>query len=70
MRRAVGRVGRLVLEIDKKKLLAKLSVLHAHAARHAWIVRDDAASPELMEPGIVHGEERPELIRRKPNNAK
>jgi len=68
--RAVGRVCRLVLEIEKKKLFAKFSVLHAHAARHAWIVSDDAASPELMELGVVHGEERTKLIRRKPEDAK
>ena len=70
MGRAVGRVCWLVLEIEKKKFLAKFSVLHAHAAWQAWVVSDDAASPELMEPGVVHGEERTELIRRKPENAK
>ena len=70
MGRAVGRVCRLVLEIEKKKFLAKSSVLHAHAAWHAWIVGDDAASPELTEPGVVHGEKRTELTRRKPENAK
>jgi hypothetical protein len=70
MRRAVGRVCRLVLEIEKKKFLAEFSVLHAHAAWHAWVVSDDAASPQLMEPGVVHGEEGTELTRRKPENAK
>ena len=70
MGRAVGRVCRLVLEIEKKKFLAKLSVLHAHAAWHARIVSDDAASPQLMELGVGHGEERSELIGRKPKNAK
>jgi hypothetical protein len=70
MGRAVWRVCRLVLEIEKKKFLAELSVLHAHATWHAWIVSDDAACPQLMEPGVVHGEERTELTRRKPKNAK
>ena len=56
MGRAVWRVCRLVLEIEKKKFLAKFSVLHAHAARHEWIVSDDAASPPLKELGVVHGE--------------
>lgn len=70
MGRAVWRVCRLVLEIEKKKFLAKFSVLQAHAAWHAWIVSDDAASPQVMEPGVGHGEERTELTRRKPENAK
>jgi hypothetical protein len=60
----------LVLEVEKEKLLAESSVLHAHAAWHAWIVGDDAASPELTEPGVVHGEERTELSRRKSEDAK
>ena len=70
MGRAVGRICRLVLEIEKKKFLAKFSVFQAHAAWHTRIVSDDAASPQLMEPGVVHGEERTELTRRKPKNAK
>jgi hypothetical protein len=70
MGRAVWGVCRLVLEIEKKKFLAKLSVLQAHAARQAWIVSDDAASPQTMESGVVHGEEGTELTRRKPENAK
>jgi len=70
MGRAVGRVCRLVLEIEKKKFLAKFSVRHAHAAWHAVIVSDDAPSSQLLKPGVGHGEERTELIRRKPENAK
>jgi len=70
MRRAVGRVCRLVLEIEKKKFLAKLSVLHAYSAWHEWVVCDDATSPEPMELGVGHCEERAELIRRKPKDAK
>ena len=70
MGRAVWRVCRLVLEIEKKNLFAKFGVLHAHATWHAWIVSDDAACPQLMEPGIVHGEQRTELTGRKPENAK
>jgi hypothetical protein len=53
---AVGRVRRLVLEVEKKELLPEPSVLHAHAARHVGIVRDDATSPQFVEPGVVHGE--------------
>ena len=68
--RAVGRVCGLVLEIEKKKFLAEFRVFHAYATWHAWIVSDDAACPQLMEPGVVHGEERTELTRRKPENAK
>src|SRR2546422_3281212 len=45
MGRAIRRLRGLVLEIEKKKLLAKFSVLHAHPAWHAWIVGDNAASP-------------------------
>jgi hypothetical protein len=67
---AIWRVCRLVLEIEKKKFLAKFSVLHAYPAWHGWIVGDDATSPQLMELGVGHGEERTELIRRKPKNAK
>jgi len=70
MGRAIRRVCRLVLEIEKNEFLAKFSVLHAHAAWREWIVSDDAASPHLMELGVGHGEQRAELIRRKPKNAK
>jgi len=70
MGRPVRCVCRLVLEIEKKKFLAKLSVLHAHSAWHGWIVSDDATSPQPMELSVGHGEERTELIRRKPKNAK
>jgi len=66
MGRAVWRVCRLVLEIEEKKFLAELSVLHAHATWHAWIVSDDAPSSQLMEAGVVHGEERTELTRESP----
>lgn len=67
---AIGRVCRLVLEIEKQKFLAKFGVRHAHAAWHEWIVGNDAASPHLMELGVGHGEQRAELIRRKSKNAK
>jgi hypothetical protein len=56
MGRAVRSVCRLVLEVEKKKFLAKSSVLHAHSAWHLWIVSDDAASPQPMELGVGHGE--------------
>jgi hypothetical protein len=70
MGRAVWRVCRLVLEFEKKKFLAKLSVRQADPAWQAWVVCEDAAGPDLMELGVGHDEERAELIRQKPENAK
>jgi len=64
MARAIGRICRLVLKIDKKKFLTKFRVLHAHAAWQAWIVSDNATSPQRIELRFLHGEERPERIRR------
>jgi hypothetical protein len=56
MGRAVWSLCRLMLEVEKKKFLAELSVLHAHPAWHTWIIGNDAASAPLMELGIRHSE--------------
>jgi hypothetical protein len=59
-----------VLEVEKKEFLANQSVLEAHPAGQARILCDDAASPKPLEIRVGQGEERTELLRRKPEYAK
>jgi phospholipase C len=68
--RPVRRVRRLVRVVEEQQLLAGLGVRHAHPARHARIVGDDAHGAERGEGVVGEVEQRLERLGIEPEDAK